>query len=268
MPKHRTYNENQIKIITDLYLNNPNYTLKKIAVRVKGTVSGISKIISKYNLSKLLKEEVKRERNRIIRKKFKGIDLGKKGRAIYQKKLLEIRKKQQIDGKKKCSICKKIKSLNNFLKLPKNQQKYKGLILYTSQCKNCEQKRTQKFKGEKSSTIEGHSSFLISGVKKRANDKKLRLEITSDWIVKQFYKQNGRCYYTNIKMSHPSERKLSHKDGKIGNENIVSVDRKIPEKGYTKQNSVLCCWFVNNMKQHYTYEKFLRFCDLIIKNKK
>ena len=198
----------------------------------------------------------------------KGIDTGKQGRAILTAQSWEFNKKIFKSGKKRCSRCKKVKLLSEFRPIPKKQQNKPGIVIYVSHCNRCDAKRTAKFKSIKGSTIEGSAYFLMSNVKRRSKDKKLRSEIDINWIVDQWHRQKGICFYTNLKMSFLSKRKSSRKGGgyKKNNKLSVSLDRVDPSKGYLKSNVVLCTWLANNMKQDLFKKEFIKYCKIISKN--
>lgn len=43
----------------------------------------------------------------------------------------------------------------------------------------------------------------------------------------------------------------------------ISIDRKTPNIGYTKDNTVLTTWLVNNMKRDLTADEFKDMCKKI-----
>ena len=248
----------QEKKIKKLYLNNFNLTNIDIAKKVGLSRSGLDKVISRLGLSKKIDPEIKKKRSAAVRKKFRGIDWGKKGREKYQADLYNVRKKIFKVGEQKCSRCKIIKKLVNYRRLPKKQQKFKDIILYVSHCNLCDAKRTAVFKSKKSSTISGHAEFLMSGVRRRTRDKKLKSDINVNWVVKKFEEQKGLCFYSKDKMTLGTDRKIKRFGGgyKKNNKTVVSIDRIDPDIGYTKSNCVLCCWYVNNMKQDLKLKEF------------
>ena len=63
--------------------------------------------------------------------------------------------------------------------------------------------------------------------------------------------QEHRCFYTNEIM----ETKLG--DGIKRNQ--LSVDRIIPENGYTKENIVFCLYIVNNAKTDLTIDELRKW---------
>lgn len=199
----------------------------------------------------------------------KGIDVGQKGRAVLHAQSWKYNKLIYDSGKKTCSRCKKNKLVSEFRPLPKKQQNKPGIIIYVSHCNKCDAKRTAKFKSKKGSTIEGSAYYLMSNVKRRCREKRWKSEIDNKWIVDQWHRQKGKCYYTKIKMKFLSNRKSFKIGGgyKKNNKYNVSLDRKDPSKGYLKFNVVLCCWMANNMKQDLKIREFYKFCKIISKIK-
>ena len=68
--------------------------------------------------------------------------------------------------------------------------------------------------------------------------------------------QEGYCYYTGRKMTISGYHK--------GVREAVTVDRKNPNRGYVKGNVVLCCSFINRMKQDFTVVELLAYCKEFI----
>ena len=86
-----------------------------------------------------------------------------------------------------------------------------------------------------------------------ANKKKREFSLSIDEISQRPF----NCYYTHIPLTcepnHP---------------NTVSFDRLDSNLGYTPENTVLCCHYVNLMKQEMSESEFLKNCKLIVENKK
>jgi hypothetical protein len=47
----------------------------------------------------------------------------------------------------------------------------------------------------------------------------------------------------------------------------MTVDRLNPERGYVKDNMVLCLSIINRMKQNLTLEELLSWCNVLISRK-
>lgn len=52
-----------------------------------------------------------------------------------------------------------------------------------------------------------------------------------------------------------------------GSPEHIGIDRKDNSIGYTKENSLPCCWSCNKMKTSSTYEDFIKQCIKIANNK-
>jgi hypothetical protein len=169
-------------------------------------------------------------------------------------------------GVMKCSRCNIIKPLSEFRLLPKKEIDKRGYVAYTSHCNICDAKRSANYKNIKIKTIEGKVDFLFSSIRRRCKDKGYNLDFDKDHLILLWNKQDGRCYYTNIKMNlgnHKYKKDLYNLNFKN-----VSVDRVDSRLGYTKDNVVLCCWGVNNMKQQMSYSELVMWSELIFKNAK
>jgi len=165
-------------------------------------------------------------------------------------------------GKMKCCRCKDLINLSDFREIDRGKYEYKR---YNSFCNFCDAKRTSIYKNKKIQTIEGKVDFLMSNIRKRIKDKYLECDIDKDFILELWEKQNERCFYTNVKMELGEHKEK--KDLYNSNFNVVSVDRFDSTIGYTKNNTVLCCWGVNNMKQQMTYDQLMHWCNLLVNTK-
>ena len=104
----------------------------------------------------------------------------------------------------------------------------------------------------------------VTNLNRRCRDKGLVSEVDLEYIVELWNKQNGKCYYTGLDMELKTT--LEKTETKT-NKNIVSIDRKNSSLGYTKDNVVLCCWCVNNIKQDLTIEELKYWASLILNPK-
>lgn len=186
-------------------------------------------------------------------------------------KTIEINRKKSKEkwtainenNKKDCSICKEFKPLSEFREIEKNKYSYKK---YNSFCNLCDAKRTSVYKNQKILTIEGKVSFLFSNIVRRVKEKKRELDFDKDYLVDLYNKQKGLCYYTGEFMSLGNHNHI--KDLYGINFHTISVDRIDSKIGYTKENTVLCCWGINNMKQQLTVEQLLFWADKLIEKQK
>lgn len=163
---------------------------------------------------------------------------------------------------KKCSICKKLLSFNNYFK---NKWHIKdGLSGY---CKKCSKKSVLKY----ANTEKGSLTVLyISMVKKIKNIRyinfsekeknKYRCYLTKEQFLKKWkehvLKHGYKCALSGEKLIF---KRTSHKDSVKSN--AVSVDRLNPKIGYTENNIIFVSSKINNMKGAVTKE----LCAAIIR---
>lgn len=69
--------------------------------------------------------------------------------------------------------------------------------------------------------------------------------------------QDGRCFYTGVRLTLPD----SHKRWVP---TTASVDRVDNDKGYTKDNVVLCCRDLNMMKRNIPIKDFMNICRCVV----
>ena len=87
--------------------------------------------------------------------------------------------------------------------------------------------------------------MLKEDVKKNLNT------LTKEFLLKKWNDQKGRCYYSGFNMSHTLNDNLT-----------VSF-----QKNGIKDNIVLCCWLVNNMKQELSQDEFFSRVKKIYQHK-
>lgn len=86
--------------------------------------------------------------------------------------------------------------------------------------------------------------------------KRHSVEITWQDLKHQFEKQKGKCYWLGIKMN-PQEIFIPH------NPISISVDRLHNELGYTVDNIVICCRFINLGRRNCPIQKFKKIINNI-----
>jgi len=68
--------------------------------------------------------------------------------------------------------------------------------------------------------------------------------VTFKVLVEIYLRHNNKCYYTDLEMNHKHPDPLG-----------MSVDRIDSSIGYTEDNIVFCCWFVNVAKNSWSIEQ-------------
>jgi len=121
--------------------------------------------------------------------------------------------------------------------------------VYSSRCKKCDIIENQR---RSSSSYKRRSAILCNAAKSNGKKRNLSFEINQYDVIQQYEKQNGRCYYSGVSMTW-----------KTGDSTLMSIDRIDSSKGYLKDNFVLCCWDVNQMKREHSEKSFLTLCQTI-----
>ena len=160
-----------------------------------------------------------------------------------------------IMGKQKqCSICGEIKTIDDFYKSQRGKK-----------CKVCVLNITREYKRQKRKDSDFRKSEGIKQKERRfrlwqntlIHDSKHRgIEntITVGDINELYEKQNGLCYWFKIPLI-PSEK---HKHPQQ-----PSLDRLDRNKGYVKDNVVLCCYSANIGRNENDLETWLNFLKVM-----
>jgi len=125
----------------------------------------------------------------------------------------------------------------------------------TKRCKKC----TRKLKKARIYTLERTADSYFNGLKKGASDRNLELAVDKDFIKKLYFKQNGLCSYTKVKLLS------SYDDGGKRCIWTASLDRIDNTKGYVEGNVQWVHKDVNRMKWILKHEDFINICNLVAK---
>lgn len=168
---------------------------------------------------------------------------------------------------KTCNKCKLEKPLSEF---PVNKTKKSG---YQSSCKECTKAYLAEWRAKnipsaprkelvsdyatvvnanKSSTVKsfeayyltvkGRASHMLNNAKSRAKRKNIPFELDAEWIRERL--RAGKCEVTNI----PFVFAINGGRGHTENSFSPSIDRIVPELGYTKDNCRVICWIYNRAR--------------------
>lgn len=159
-----------------------------------------------------------------------------------------------MDIQKKCKKCGEIKSISDF---------------YASQrsvtCKECILKVTRDYKRKKRLDPEFKKIESIKNKERRVrlwqntliHDSKHRgieHNLTVNDVTEMFEKQNGLCYWFKVPLIPSKQHKHPQQP---------SLDRLDSNKGYTKENVVLCCYSANIGRNENDLETWLKFLELL-----
>lgn len=152
---------------------------------------------------------------------------------------------------KQCSKCGKIKSATDFYETQRG-----------TKCKECILNVTRDYKRKKRLDPEHRKKEGILQKERRvrlwqntlihdSKHRKIENTLTVNDINELMEKQNGLCYWFKIPLIPSNQKKHPQQP---------SLDRLDINKGYTKDNVVLCCYSANigrNENDLETWEKFL-----------
>lgn len=148
-------------------------------------------------------------------------------------------------GLAECSECHRILPLeeNFFFKVKTN-----GYRFYQTYCYDCHyKKRNDHLTNDRGAFLKESYSSLKSGAKQKG----IPFTISKEDYINQYYAQNGKCFYTDLEMVCRA--------GEGTHRYALSVDKIIPEIGYTKQNVVFCCYKINTCKLDLTLEEIKKW---------
>jgi hypothetical protein len=126
---------------------------------------------------------------------------------------------------------------------------------YYAANKEQEQARGRAKYRAKASSINGYAEILLSAAKQRAKKRGLQFTIDRDWVAERLA---GRCEITSLPFDLP--------DGGPSKRSMFgpTIDRVVPEKGYTKDNCKMVVWTYNAAKGSGTHANVLRLCHALI----
>lgn len=142
---------------------------------------------------------------------------------------------------KTCSVCEILKPIKDFKK---------GLSYldgYSTKCKKCEYEICTD--SRKAYVVKNWAKILFLHAKRH---NKYDFDIDEQFVSELYEKQNGRCYWFNVKLEPSNIAKYPWQP---------SLDRLDREKGYTKDNVVLACYSANIGRNTCTDELFSKFVE-------
>ena len=222
--------------------------LKKYGVKNANDIPGVQEKIANTIEERHGKDKRKQIAQNMLDEKFKS----------EEEKWKEIKK----SGKFTCKKCNIELSLDKFRK--NNGKKLYTYDSWATNCNECRNKNRTKNRNEKilNGTLKEFFENIIKDAKYRNNDynkkntdNKREFNITSDYLIEIWNKQNGKCYYSGRELQY-NKIKEELPEGKRIHPERVSIDRIDSKKGYIEGNIVLCCWVANNIKQDLSIEEF------------
>lgn len=91
---------------------------------------------------------------------------------------------------------------------------------------------------------------MLSSAKGRSKRKGLEFSICVEDIEELYFRQDGKCAISNLKLSTITGHR--HRNNAF----VISLDRIDSERGYSKDNIQLVCWQANRMKDSLSWDEF------------
>lgn len=134
------------------------------------------------------------------------------------------------------------------------------IIVYRQNNKNKILKNKQNYKNKHRGEPRYHISEKISTWKYDRKGNLLPNDLTTDYLVELFEKQNGKCYYSGKEIYFGAYKKPDPFS--------ASLEKLIPELGYVQGNVVWCSYFINTMKGNLKELEFYNLIQLILDYRK
>lgn len=99
-------------------------------------------------------------------------------------------------------------------------------------------------------------------IKQGVKDRDIEFDISLEYILDLYEKQNRKCAYSNLDISFAKTWNRQE----YSNQMTVSLDRINSENGYIKGNVQWVHKDINLMKWKFSEERFLELCRLIVNN--
>lgn len=109
----------------------------------------------------------------------------------------------------------------------------------------------------KNGDIETIMKFRLQKLRNRAKLKGVSCSVTKEELLQCYKNQQGKCYYSGMPMVLTLEGAGTIEE----NPYQITVDRLDSQKGYDKDNIVLCCLVANSAKSVLSQEEFFTFIE-------
>ena len=171
--------------------------------------------------------------------------------------------KQWKDGKLLCHDCGEYKDPSCF-------SRHGDMRLrdyHTGICKDCQVKRKKNIEPAKNDALKLKQVLnqRLLGAMERSSKQNLNFNLTLDYLLSLWDKQDGKCALSGIPMTY------KRYNGRIPTN--ISIDKINADLGYVEGNVQLVCMACNQIKSDWSEETMYNFCKKIVeqyenKNKK
>lgn len=158
----------------------------------------------------------------------------------------------------KCNKCGKLKNPKDFV-VQRMDNYWVGKYRYLYECKECKKNRTYQKRDKDRETIDWALNIIIKQLQQWAKNRKIEFTIATEDLLDLREKQGGKCYYTWYDMEYWY---IHYKEWTTADKTKLqlSCDRLDNNRGYTKENIVLCCTIANKMKNTLSQKEFYQIC--------
>jgi len=99
----------------------------------------------------------------------------------------------------------------------------------------------------------------LKNARTRSKKKNVPFDLSREFITNLFDKQDGRCYYSGLKINIVKE------DPKVTIDPFkMTLDCLVPDNGYVEGNVVWCAYCINSMKQKMTQGDLIKVCEAVV----
>lgn len=165
---------------------------------------------------------------------------------------------------KQCRTCGEYKNLADFPRQKANSFRGTQEYSYRPDCKICTALAAREYRKTYVKTKDkraGVDKALYDACVARVGDAKMRakksaaqFDISTDWGYDQFVAQAGKCALTGRALSLVK-----------GSPDVLSLDKKNPALGYTKDNTQWVTWAANRAKGDLSMSEFLSMCVDVVR---
>jgi hypothetical protein len=167
-----------------------------------------------------------------------------------------------------CKECQKGQSLKyrethpNYFK-EKGREKYKATKHLNKERYQKYRDRYLEFKRRYGNSLPGRFNTLLYSAKTRATKNNLEYNLTLDWLLDEYEKQDGCCALTGVKLEFKSNDDSSRRYQPYS----PSLDKIDSSKGYTKDNTRLVCTHINIAMNEFGEDVFESIAKMFLEKK-
>jgi len=158
----------------------------------------------------------------------------------------------QKRGVTRCCKCKQEFPTETFPKKKRNLVDGTPVLYVWPVCEICNKKVS---KSRYRNSFAQRLSALARTAQQRAKSKGIPFDIDAGYLLELYEQQMGLCAYSGIELSLDTNC-----------DQAVTIDQIRPAQGYIKDNVVLACMLINNMKSNMNRERFLDMCNLVLEH--